>query len=92
MINTISDKNHRTPSQFSFANKLAKIAGFNDINDFGQQMLIAKSDLSHLSALNILTMDYNNVEFGGKKMGIGVAETLTADQLIKHKDEFHKAI
>ncbi|OBT09379.1 manganese-dependent inorganic pyrophosphatase [Vibrio sp. UCD-FRSSP16_10] len=74
------------------ANKLAKVAGVNDINDFGQQMLIAKSDLSHLSASNILTMDYKNFEFGGKKVGIGVAETLTADQLIERKDELHKAM
>ncbi|WP_413113539.1 manganese-dependent inorganic pyrophosphatase [Thaumasiovibrio sp. DFM-14] len=76
----------------AYANKLAKIAGVTDIEEFGQQMLIAKSDLSHLSADTILTMDYKNFEFGGKKVGIGVAETLTAQQLIDRKDEFVSAM
>ncbi|GEA49495.1 manganese-dependent inorganic pyrophosphatase [Vibrio inusitatus NBRC 102082] len=70
-----------------YAEKLAKIAGIKDIQDFGQQMLVAKSDLSHLSSETILTMDYKNFEYGGKKVGIGVAETLTAQQLIDRKDE-----
>lgn len=75
-----------------YAEKLAKIAGIEDIQDFGQQMLIAKSDLSHLSAETILTMDYKNFEYGGKKVGIGVAETLTADQLIERKQELLSAM
>ncbi|GEA60566.1 manganese-dependent inorganic pyrophosphatase [Vibrio comitans] len=70
-----------------YAEKLAAIAGIEDIEDFGQQMLIAKSDLSHLSSETILTMDYKNFEYGGKKVGIGVAETLTAQQLIDRKEE-----
>ncbi len=75
-----------------YAVKLAKQAGINDLHDFGQQMLIAKSDLSHLDAATILTMDYKNFEFAGKKVGIGVAETLTAEQLLQRKDEFIKAM
>lgn len=75
-----------------FAEKLAKVAGVEDIQDFGQQMLVAKSDLSHLSAETILTLDYKNFEYGGKKVGIGVAETLTAQQLIDRKSELHKAM
>lgn len=75
-----------------YAEKLAKIAGVKDIQDFGQQMLVAKSDLSHFSAETILTMDYKNFEFGGKKVGIGVAETLMAQQLVDRKDDFLKAI
>lgn len=75
-----------------YADKLAKIAGIKDIQEFGQQMLVAKSDLSHFSAESILTMDYKNFEFGGKKVGIGVAETLTAQQLIDRKSEFLTAM
>ena len=75
-----------------FAQKLAKVAGVKDIEDFGQQMLVAKSDLSHLPAASILTMDYKNFEYGGKKVGIGVAETLTAQQLIDRKDELLAAM
>ncbi|MEZ8354760.1 manganese-dependent inorganic pyrophosphatase [Vibrio splendidus] len=68
-----------------YAEKLAKVAGISDIEDFGQQMLIAKSDLSHLSSETILTLDYKNFKYGGKQVGIGVAETLTAQQLIDRK-------
>ncbi len=75
-----------------YAEKLAAIAGIEDIEDFGQQMLIAKSDLSHLSSETILTMDYKNFEYGGKKVGIGVAETLTAQQLIDRKEELLSAM
>ncbi|GEM80358.1 manganese-dependent inorganic pyrophosphatase [Vibrio superstes] len=81
-----------TEYDHQYAEKLAKIAGVEDIKDFGQQMLVAKSDLSHLSAETILTMDYKNFEFGGQKVGIGVAETLTADQLIERKPELLKAM
>ncbi|CAM4094237.1 MULTISPECIES: manganese-dependent inorganic pyrophosphatase [Vibrio] len=88
----VFDSSTTTDYDHHYAEKLAKLAGVTDINDFGQQMLIAKSDLSHLSADAILTMDYKNFEFGGKKVGIGVAETLTADQLIERKAEFHKAM
>lgn len=75
-----------------YAEKLAALAGIKDIEDFGQQMLIAKSDLSHLSADTILTMDYKNFEYGGKKVGIGVAETLTAQQLIDRKEDLLTAM
>ena len=75
-----------------YAEKLAKIAGVKNIEDFGQQMLVAKSDLSHFSAETILTMDYKNFEFAGKKVGIGVAETLMAQQLVDRKADFLKAM
>ncbi len=81
-----------TEYDHKYAKSLAKQAGIKDFHDFGQQMLIAKSDLSHLGADEILTMDYKNFEFAGKKVGIGVAETLTADQLIARKGEFIKAM
>ncbi|MDX1304604.1 manganese-dependent inorganic pyrophosphatase [Photobacterium sp.] len=70
------------------AEKLALLAGIKDMQAFGQQMLEAKSDLSHVSADEILTMDYKNFTYGGKKVGIGVAETLTAQQLLDRRDDF----
>ncbi|USD68005.1 manganese-dependent inorganic pyrophosphatase [Vibrio sp. SCSIO 43136] len=81
-----------TKYDHQYAQSLAKTAGIKDINDFGQQMLVAKSDLSHMSAETILTMDYKNFEFAGKKVGIGVAETLTAEQLLARKQEFIEAM
>ncbi|MGR5126947.1 manganese-dependent inorganic pyrophosphatase [Photobacterium swingsii] len=76
----------------SYAEKLAKLAGIKDINAFGEKMLKAKSDLSHVSAADILTLDYKNFAYGGKKVGIGVAETITAQQLLDRKSEFIAAM
>lgn len=81
-----------TAYDHEYAEKLAKVAGIADIEDFGQQMLVAKSDLSHLTAETILTLDYKNFNYGGKQVGIGVAETLTAQQLIDRKDELLAAM
>lgn len=75
-----------------YAEKLAKTAGIKDIKAFGEKMLEAKSDLSHVSAADILTLDYKNFAYGGKKVGIGVAETLTAQQLLDRRDEFVAAM
>lgn len=77
-----------TKYDHDYVQKLAEKAGMSDWRKFGEQMLIAKSDLSHLDAQTILTLDYKNFEFAGKKVGIGVAETLTADLLLQRKDEF----
>ncbi|WP_028862696.1 manganese-dependent inorganic pyrophosphatase [Psychromonas aquimarina] len=75
-----------------YALKLAEQAGISDFHSFGEQMLIAKSDLSGTDAAAILTMDYKTFEYAGKKVGIGVAETLTAEQLTDRKDEFITAM
>ncbi|PMH46158.1 manganese-dependent inorganic pyrophosphatase [Vibrio sp. 10N.286.49.B3] len=74
------------------AEKLAKVAGIKDINAFGQEMLNAKSDLKNVAAEDILTMDYKTFEYGGKQVGIGVAETLTAQELLDRHDEFVAAM
>ncbi len=76
----------------SYAEQLTSLAEIADMAEFGEQMLIAKSDLSHMPASQILTLDYKNFEYGGKKVGIGVAETITADQLIERKDELLQAM
>lgn len=77
-----------TPYDLKYAEQLAELAGIEDIEAFGQQMLVAKSDLSHLPAETILTMDYKHFNYGGKTVGIGVAETITAQQLLDREDEF----
>ncbi|MCO1335767.1 manganese-dependent inorganic pyrophosphatase [Microbulbifer sp. OS29] len=76
----------------AYALKLAKRAGIDDINKFAERMLLAKSDLGGLSARDIVLLDYKEFEFGGKKVGIGVAETLTAQQLINRRYELKSAI
>ena len=75
-----------------YAKKLAKQIGIDDLHDFGNKMLMVKSDLANISAVTILTMDYKIFEFAGKKVGIGVAETLNAAPVLQRKDEFSKAM
>ncbi|MBG6209903.1 manganese-dependent inorganic pyrophosphatase [Labrenzia sp. EL_126] len=71
---------------------LADKAGIDDIDRFAENMLLAKSDLGGLSAKDIVLLDYKDFEFGGQKVGIGVAETLTAQQLIDRRYELKSAI
>lgn len=71
---------------------LADKAGIDDVDRFAENMLLAKSDLGGLSAKDIVLLDYKDFEFGGQKVGIGVAETLTAQQLIDRRYELKSAI
>jgi len=75
-----------------YAGKLAEVAGIDDMDAFAENMLLAKSDLSSMSALDIVLLDYKDFEFGGKDVGIGVAETLTPQDLIDRKQELRTAI
>ncbi len=54
---------------------LNKFAGIN-LKKFAQEMFKAKSDISGLSLKEIITKDYKEFEFSGKKFGIGVWETV----------------
>ncbi|WP_444941282.1 manganese-dependent inorganic pyrophosphatase [Microbulbifer sp. ZKSA004] len=71
---------------------LAKRAGIDDINKFAERMLMAKSDLGGFSAKDIILLDYKDFEFGGKEVGIGVAETLIAQPLINRRYELQSAM
>lgn len=73
-----------------FAEKLAKIAGIDDVVAFGTKMLEAKSDLADETTYDILKSDFKHYEINGKKVGFGVAETLLPDQLIERHSEFLK--
>ena len=75
-----------------YAEKLATIAGIKDIQAFGDEMLLAKSDLSHMSEAEILVLDYKNFEYAGKNVGIGVSETLRPNDLIDRKAGFIEAM
>ncbi len=71
-----------------FAEKLAKIAGIDDVVDFGTKMLEAKSDLADETTYDILKSDFKHYEINGKKVGFGVAETLLPEQLLEREAEF----
>ncbi len=65
---------------------LQKVAGVEDITDLLKDMLKAKSDLSKKNAIEILQLDYKIFDYT-KKVGIGVAETVSPEDLIARKEE-----
>ncbi len=73
------------PVDKPFAEKLAKIAGIEDLYAFGQAMMEAKSDLADVSTYDVLKGDFKHYEINGKKVGFGVAETLLPQQLLDRK-------
>ena len=77
-----------SPYDKPFAEKLAKIAGIDDVVDFGTKMLEAKSDLADTSTYDVLKGDFKHYEINGTKVGFGVAETLLPEQLIARQAEF----
>ena len=78
------------PQDKPFAEKLAKIAGIDDLYAFGNAMMEAKSDLADVSTYDVLKGDFKHYEINGKKVGYGVAETLRPEQLIDRQADLLK--
>lgn len=76
-----------TPREHEIVRQLAAIAGVKDIAAFGRRMLEVKSDLSNYSAEEVIHSDYKEYEMNGKKVGIGLAETLNPAPLLARRDE-----
>ncbi|WFF38287.1 manganese-dependent inorganic pyrophosphatase [Moraxella nasibovis] len=68
---------------------LLKIIGLShdDKDKFAHAMFMAKSDISHLDARQILLMDYKEYDFCGHKWGIAGIETLNSEQVLARRDE-----
>lgn len=67
---------------------LAKIA---DGNDFANQLFLAKSDISQLTAEQLVTADYKQFSFGGKKWGVAVIETVAPSQVLARLSDIQTA-
>lgn len=63
----------------------------DDKDKLAHAMFMAKSDTSHLTARQILLMDYKEYDIGGKKWGIAGIETLDAEQILARRDELTTA-
>ncbi|OPH35807.1 manganese-dependent inorganic pyrophosphatase [Moraxella lacunata] len=58
-----------------------------DKDKLADEMFSAKSDVSHLSACDILLMDYKSYEFGATTWGIAGIETVAPSQIFTRIDE-----
>ncbi|ENN96168.1 manganese-dependent inorganic pyrophosphatase [Methanocaldococcus villosus KIN24-T80] len=74
------------------AKKLAEIAGIEDIEKFGLEILKAKSSVSKLSANEIINMDFKDYEFNGKKVGVGQVEVIDISEIEDKKEEIYKLL
>lgn len=70
---------------------LAKIAQIKNVDELAFQMFRAKSDVSDLSDAQVLSGDFKEFSLGGKKVGIGVAETVVPADLLARKEGLIKA-
>lgn len=64
-----------TPTDIKTAKELACIAEIDDIEDFGKQMFIVKSNLND-TPQNLLFRDFKNFDIHGKSFGIGQLELI----------------
>jgi len=67
--------------------ELNKIAQIANLEDYANQMFEAKSDITGVLLSEIATKDYKEFQFGQKKVGIGVWETVKPESVLRVKDQ-----
>jgi len=81
-----------TKSDKIVLSKLNKICRIRNLEDYASQMFEAKSDITGISASEIITEDYKEFNFGQKKIGIGVWETVKPESVLQEKEQLIKAL
>ncbi len=80
-----------TEDDKKIAEKLAQIAG-EDMNKLAEKMFEAKSDISGMTAKELITKDYKTHEAGGKKFSIGIWETVKPEKVEQIQKEIFSAL
>ena len=75
-----------TKEDIDVANELAKIADI-DVNTYGLEMLKAGTDLSDLSAEELVKLDAKEVMLGNVKAVIDQVNTISIEDMLKRKEE-----
>jgi manganese-dependent inorganic pyrophosphatase len=75
-----------TDEDKSVAEELNKIAQL-DLDKVAEEMFNAKSDISDISTEDLLGKDYKVFDMDGKKVGIGVWETVNTQVIVDRKEE-----
>lgn len=81
-----------TESDKIMLSKLNKICRIRNLESYASQMFEAKSDITGISASEIITEDYKEFHFGEKKIGIGVWETVKPESVLQEKEQLIKAL
>ncbi|MBW9223944.1 manganese-dependent inorganic pyrophosphatase [Methanothermococcus sp. SCGC AD-155-E23] len=72
--------------------KLAKIAGIEDIQVYGMELLKAKSTVSKMKPEEIVKLDYKEYNFKGRKVGIGQVEVIDIEEIQDKKEEIYRIL
>lgn len=80
-----------TKEDKEIAQELNKIAGLN-IEEYGLNMLKAGTDLSDLSADDLVSLDAKEVTIGNYKTVIAQVNTASIPEMLERKEEIEKAI
>ena len=67
--------------------KLQEISGISDLESFAMPMFHAKSDVSDLSAKELIQYDYKIFETNWVKYGSGAIETTSGNSILERKEE-----
>lgn len=83
-------------SDRKFLPELLKLANIPNRDDFANQLFLAKSNISHLTAEQIVTADYKQFSFADKeetiaKWGIAVIETVAPSQAFERLSDIQTA-
>lgn len=73
------------------AEKLNKIAKVN-MDKLAKDMFASKSDISDVATENLITKDYKIFEMSGKKVGVGVWETIIPHTVLKRSEDIVRAL
>ncbi|MDK2790214.1 MAG: manganese-dependent inorganic pyrophosphatase [Methanothermococcus sp.] len=74
------------------AQKLAEIAGIDNIEEYGMEMLKAKSTVGKMKPEEIVSIDYKDFDLNGNKVGIGQVEVIDTAEVENKKDDIYKVI
>ena len=69
-------------------NEIAKI----DIDELAQEMFKAKSDLAGITDKELISKDYKNFNIKGKKVGVGVFETVDPKPALERAEDIKKEL
>ncbi|MET1124376.1 MAG: manganese-dependent inorganic pyrophosphatase [Archaeoglobaceae archaeon] len=74
------------------AEELAKIVGVEDITKFGIEIKSKLSDVSGMSAIEIIKRDFKDFDMSGKKVGIGQIELVDLSLIENRIDEIYEEL
>jgi len=81
-----------TGIDINIADILSQIADIEDFENFGEEMLKKKSDISDIKTRDMILGDSKEFEFNGKKVLIGQLEVLDDSQALERENEIFEEL